>query len=97
MPSAYKVPMASDVLPDQDTPTTATVRHNGTSTSMSCRLLCRAPRTPMTVGRAPGTEISPADTEGNLRPSVHGCFASAAPEPALAGPRCAVVRGEPVC
>src|ERR1700737_3213845 len=72
MPSAYSVPMASDVLPDPDTPTTATVRHSGTSTSMSCRLLCRAPRTPMTVGRVPGTEISPAAIPGNLRPSVSG-------------------------
>jgi hypothetical protein len=42
MPSAYGVPMASDVLPDPDTPTTPTVRHSGTSTSMSRRLLCRA-------------------------------------------------------
>src|SRR5258707_11759904 len=58
--------MASDVLPDPDTPTTATVRHSGTSTSMSRRLLCRAPRTPMTVGRVPGTEISPAAIPGNL-------------------------------
>jgi len=54
------VPMASDVLPDPDTPTTATVRHNGTSTSMSCRLLCRAPRTLMTVGSSSGTGMSPA-------------------------------------
>ena len=55
MPSAYKVPMASDVLPDPDTPTTATERHSGTSTSMSRRLLWRAPRTPMVVGSVPGT------------------------------------------
>jgi hypothetical protein len=27
---------------------------------MSCRLLCRAPRTPMIMGRAPGTGMSPA-------------------------------------
>jgi hypothetical protein len=40
-PCAYSVPMASDVLPDPDTPTTATVRHNGTSTSTSRRLSCR--------------------------------------------------------
>src|SRR5258708_15438643 len=58
--------MASDVLPDPDTPTTATVRHSGTSTSMSCRLLCLAPRTPMTVGRVAGTGISPAVIPGNL-------------------------------
>src|SRR5579862_9341793 len=58
MPSAYKVPMASDVLPEPDTPTTATVRQSGTSTSTSRRLLCRAPRTPMTVGRVPGTASS---------------------------------------
>src|SRR5712671_448934 len=51
MPSAYSVPMASHVLPDPDTPTTATVRHSGTSTSISSRLLCRAPRTAITVGR----------------------------------------------
>src|SRR5258708_4481228 len=55
MPSAYKVPMASDVLPDPDTPTTATVRHNGTSASTSRRLLCRAPRTLIAVGRLSGT------------------------------------------
>src|SRR6201997_3022040 len=52
--------MANDVLPDPDTPTTATVRHSGTSTSMSRRLLCRAPRTPMTAGRVPGTGIAAA-------------------------------------
>src|SRR5215831_7915506 len=73
MPSAYNVPMASDVLPDPDTPTTATVRHSGTSTSMSCRLLCRAARTPMTVGRVPGTGTSAAVIPGNLRPSASGC------------------------
>src|ERR1700680_881387 len=70
MPSAYSVPMASDVLPDPDTPTTATVRQSGTSTSISRRLLCRAPRTPMIVGRFPGTGASPATTPGSLRPSV---------------------------
>src|ERR1700733_4505441 len=58
MPSAYKVPMASDVLPEPDTPTTATVRQSGTSTSTSRRLLCRAPRTPITVGRVPGSASS---------------------------------------
>src|ERR1700683_339124 len=61
--------MASDVLPDPDTPTTATVRHSGTSTSTSCRLLCRAPRTSMTAGRGsgtPGTEISSAAIPGTL-------------------------------
>src|SRR6266852_615173 len=68
MPSAYSVPMASDVLPDPDTPTTATTRHSGTSTSTSRRLLCRAPRTAMTVGRVPGTGISPAAIPGTLRP-----------------------------
>ena len=72
MPSAYSVPMASDVLPDPDTPTTATVRHSGTSTSMSRRLLCRAPRTPMTVGRVPGTEISPAGMAGAVRQGLTG-------------------------
>ena len=72
MPSAYSVPMASDVLPDPDTPTTATVRHSGTSTSTSRRLLCRAPRTPMTVGRVPGTGIASAAIPGNLTPSVSG-------------------------
>jgi hypothetical protein len=50
-PSAYSVPVASDVLPDPDTPVTATVRHGGTSTSTSRRLSCRAPRTPMTAGK----------------------------------------------
>ncbi len=54
MPSAYSVPIASDVLPDPDTPTTATVCHRGTSTSMSFRLLWRAPRTPMTAGKFSG-------------------------------------------
>src|SRR5580658_7336062 len=85
MPSAYSVPMASDVLPDPDTPTTATVRHSGTSTSMSCRLLCLAPRTPMTVGKVPGTGISTAAIPGNLRPSVHGRRQAPVPshEPAL--------------
>src|SRR5712671_5001605 len=34
--------MASDVLPDPDTPATATVRHSGTSASTSPRLSCRA-------------------------------------------------------
>ena len=43
--------MASDVSPDPDTPATAPVRHNGTSASTSPRLLCRAPRTPMTAGK----------------------------------------------
>src|SRR5215472_15663918 len=73
MPSAYSVPMASDVLPDPDTPTTATVRHSGTSTSISRKLLCRAPRTPMTVGRVPGTGMSAAVIPRNLRPSASGC------------------------
>src|SRR5690242_2971645 len=34
--------MASNVLPDPDTPATATVRHSGTSASTSPRLSCRA-------------------------------------------------------
>src|ERR1700721_1357606 len=67
MPSAYSVPMASDVLPDPDTPTTATSRHSGTSTSTSRRLLCRAPRTSMTAGRVPGTGISPAAISAHLK------------------------------
>src|SRR6201987_192228 len=87
--------MASDVLPDPDTPTTATVRHRGTSTSISCRLLCRAPRTAITAGRVPGTGISPAAIPGTLRPSVSGhpggmprlrVRPGNAPGPALAGP-----------
>ena len=41
-PSAHGVPIASDVLPDPDTPATATVRHSGTSASTSRRLSCRA-------------------------------------------------------
>ncbi len=45
--------MASDVLPDPDTPATATVRHSGTSASTSPRLSCRAPRTPVTAGKVP--------------------------------------------
>src|SRR5690348_12844157 len=64
--------MASDVFPDPDTPTTAAVRHSGTSTSIFRRLLCRAPRTPMTVGRAPGTEISLAGIAGALWSGVDG-------------------------
>ena len=59
MPSEYSVPMASDVLSEPDTPTTATVRHSGTSTSISRRLLWRAPRTPMTVGSVSGTRTPP--------------------------------------
>src|SRR6266487_2713770 len=86
MPSAYSVPMASDVLPDPDTPTTATVRHSGTSTSISRRLLCRAPRTSMTVGRVPGTEMSPAAIPVNLRPSVQGCSVRTAPGRRSPGP-----------
>jgi hypothetical protein len=58
--------MASDVLPEPDTPTTATFRHSGTSTSISRRLLCRAPRTPMTAGREPGTGRSGAVIPGTL-------------------------------
>ena len=50
--------------PNLDTPTTATVRHKGTSTSMSLKLLWRTPRTPMTVGKPSGTPISPADLRG---------------------------------
>jgi hypothetical protein len=76
MPSAYSVPIARDVLPDPDTPTTATVRHSGTSTSTSLRLLCRAPRTPMTVGSVPGTGISSAAMPGNLGLSVRGVAGS---------------------
>src|SRR5580704_10827855 len=95
MPSAYSVPMASDVLPDPDTPTTATIHHNGTSTSMSRRLLCRAPRTLMTAGRVPGTEISPVAIPGTLRSSASGypaggrasrSGAGLAPGPARPGP-----------
>jgi len=78
MPSAYSVPMASDVLPDPDTPTTATVRHSGTSTSTSRRLLCRAPRTAMTVGKVPGTGISEAAIPANLRPPAGGRSAGTA-------------------
>src|SRR5690348_18429010 len=83
MPSAYSVPMASEVLPDPDTPTTATVRHSGTSTSISRRLLCRAPRTLMTAGRVVGPGISTAAMPGNLRPSVPGWSVGApfAPRP----------------
>src|ERR1700751_5981690 len=87
--------MASEVLPAPDTPTTATVRHSGTSTSISRRLLCRAPRTAMTAGRVPGTGISPAAIPGTLRPSVRGHPGGrprlrgrpgSAPGPASAGP-----------
>jgi hypothetical protein len=47
-PSAYSVPIASNVLPD---PATATACHSGTSASISRRLSCRAPRTPMAAGK----------------------------------------------
>src|SRR5580693_826037 len=94
--------MASDVLPDPDTPTTATVRHNGTSTSISRRLLCRAPCTPMTAGRVPGTEISPAVIPGTLRPTVSGhpggtprLRDQARTGAGVCQPRRAVVRGGP--
>ena len=69
--------MASDVLPEPDTPTTATVRHSGTSTSILRRLLCRAPRTLMAVGRVAGVGISSTGMPGNLRPSVLGWSAGA--------------------
>src|SRR5690242_3168 len=72
MPSAYRVPMASDVLPDPDTPTTATVRHSGTSTSMSLRLFCRAPRTSMTAGRVLGTGRAVGSMLSNLSPATPG-------------------------
>ena len=60
-----------------------------------CLELCRAPRTSMTVGRVPGTGMSPAAIPVNLRPSVQGCSARTAPGPALARPRCGAVRGAP--
>ena len=41
--------IANEVFPDPETPTTTTVRHKGTSTSMFRRLLWRAPRTVMCV------------------------------------------------
>src|SRR5215469_351212 len=71
--------MASDVFPEPDTPTTATVRHSGTSTSTSFRLLCRAPCTPMTVGRVPGTEISPAAISGKPKAIAAGAGTRPAP------------------
>src|SRR5689334_18854662 len=64
--------MASDDLPDPETPTTATIRHSGTSTSTFCRLLCRAPRTPITLGRVPGGERSSADFPDIRIPNVTG-------------------------
>src|SRR5712692_12029850 len=76
--------MASDVLPDPDTPTTATIRHSGTSTSMSRRLLCRAPRTPMTTGRVSGTGKSAAAIPGTLRRD--GMIANVVVERSLACP-----------
>ena len=57
MPSAYNVPMASNVFPDPDTPTTATIRHSGTSTSMPRRLFCLAPRTAIAVGSLTATGL----------------------------------------
>src|ERR1700722_7718639 len=93
MPSAYRVPRASDVLPEPDTPTTATVRHNGTSTSTSRRLLCRAPRTTMAPGSVggtrPGAAFIVAPYAGGL-PQPPGPVASG---PGASGS--AAVRGEP--
>jgi hypothetical protein len=43
--SAYKVPNASEDFPDPDTPVKTTNALRGTSTSTSCRLFSRAPRT----------------------------------------------------
>src|SRR5580693_6360318 len=42
--------MASELLPEPDTPATATTRQSGISTSRSRRLLCRTPRASMTSG-----------------------------------------------
>src|ERR1700749_5059512 len=67
MPSAYKVPMASDVLPEPDTPTTATVRHSGTSTSTSRRLLCLAAVHADGAGQRPRREIVTSGHSENLR------------------------------
>src|SRR5580700_5250201 len=80
--------MASDVLPDPDTPTTATVRQSGTSTSTSRRLLCRAPRTPMTAGKVSGTESSVSAIPDNLRPAQRGrrAWAGASGMDGSAGP-----------
>src|SRR5579859_2895689 len=87
--------MASEVLPDPDTPTTATVRHSGTSTSISRRLLRRAPRTLMAAGSVCGTGISPGVIPGNLMPFVGwgGSRPGPAPErsPARPGARCSGV------
>ncbi len=93
MPSAYKVPMASDVLPDPDTPTTATVRHSGTSTSMSRRLLCLAPRTLMAAGSVPGADrsgIVMATTQAGLRDLARD---RRSPVPGASGRAGSAVRG----
>jgi hypothetical protein len=58
------VPIASDVLPDPDTPAIATVRHSGTPASTSRKLLCRTPRTPVTGGEVPSTGIVSVATPG---------------------------------
>src|ERR1700733_9127706 len=50
MPSAKRVPMASELFPEPDTPATATTHHSGMSTSRSRRLLCRTPRASMAEG-----------------------------------------------
>ncbi len=61
--------MARDVLPDPETPTMATVRHSGTSTSRSRRLLCRAPRTSIAVGSVPGTGSPGPPPAAGVRPA----------------------------
>ena len=66
MPSAYSVPLASDVLPDPETPTTATIRHSGMSTSKSTRLWWRTPRSTMARGSvAGGGEVAGRGRQGH--------------------------------
>jgi len=69
--------MASDVFPDPDTPTTATVRHSGTSTSTSCRLFVPRPAHADDRGRVSGTRISLAATTRQPKASISGCCARA--------------------
>ena len=68
MPSANRVPMASELLPEPETPATATTHHRGTSTSRSRRLLCRTPRASIAAGsRASRSAAALPGVERNMR------------------------------
>jgi len=69
MPSAYSVPMASDVLArPRTTPTTATVPPQRHVDVDVLQVVCAGPRAPpMTAGRVPGTARSPVATQRKIR------------------------------